>query len=268
MTTDDPWFRPVDIKLGPDGALYVADFYEQRIDHSSHYAGRIDRTNGRVYRLRAARRRAGPIPGRHRAAAALRPLDALTARSWSRLLDHPNRWFRQEALRCSATARMRRSSRALVDGPGARSARSTALESLWALNLCGGLDEATAPGLLDHPDPYVRLWTVRLLCDDPPSRAELRRRVWPSWRRSEPYVAVRSQLASSARRLPAGQALPIVCGACSATTRTRPIPTSRCCSGGRSRRRPARTPDAVLALFDDAGGLGRADRRGRRSWNA
>ncbi len=52
LKTDDPWFRPVDIKTGPDGCIYVADMYEQRIDHSSHYAGRIDRESGRVYRLK------------------------------------------------------------------------------------------------------------------------------------------------------------------------------------------------------------------------
>ena len=31
--SDDNWFRPVDIKLGPDGALYVADFYNRIIGH-------------------------------------------------------------------------------------------------------------------------------------------------------------------------------------------------------------------------------------------
>ena len=32
--------------------MYVADFYEQRIDHASHYQGRIDKESGRIYRLR------------------------------------------------------------------------------------------------------------------------------------------------------------------------------------------------------------------------
>ena len=31
--SDDNWFRPVDIELGPDGALYVADFYNRIIGH-------------------------------------------------------------------------------------------------------------------------------------------------------------------------------------------------------------------------------------------
>ena len=32
-SADDPWFRPVDLQLGPDGALYVADFYNRIIGH-------------------------------------------------------------------------------------------------------------------------------------------------------------------------------------------------------------------------------------------
>ena len=31
--SEDNWFRPVDIELGPDGALYVADFYNRIIGH-------------------------------------------------------------------------------------------------------------------------------------------------------------------------------------------------------------------------------------------
>ncbi len=53
MTSDDPWFRPVDILLGPDGALYVADFYNKII---GHYEVRLDhperdRTSGRIWRI-------------------------------------------------------------------------------------------------------------------------------------------------------------------------------------------------------------------------
>src|ERR1700677_76560 len=53
VTSTDSWFRPVDIKQGPDGALYVADFYDGHIAHLRHFEGKIEAENGRVYRIQA-----------------------------------------------------------------------------------------------------------------------------------------------------------------------------------------------------------------------
>ncbi len=53
VVSSDPWFRPVDIKLGPDGALYVADFYNRIIGHYEvplDHPGR-DREKGRIWRI-------------------------------------------------------------------------------------------------------------------------------------------------------------------------------------------------------------------------
>ncbi len=53
LVSDDPWFRPVDIKLGPDGALYVSDFYNKIIGHYEvdlKHPGR-DKDHGRVWRI-------------------------------------------------------------------------------------------------------------------------------------------------------------------------------------------------------------------------
>src|SRR5690606_34299912 len=33
LSCDDPWFRPVDLQLAPDGSLYIADFYNRIIGH-------------------------------------------------------------------------------------------------------------------------------------------------------------------------------------------------------------------------------------------
>jgi len=53
ITSDDPWFRPVDLQMGPDGALYIADFYNKIIGHYEiplDHPGR-DRKSGRIWRV-------------------------------------------------------------------------------------------------------------------------------------------------------------------------------------------------------------------------
>ncbi len=53
LISQDPWFRPVDLQLGPDGALYVADFYNKIIGHYEvplDHPGR-DRERGRIWRI-------------------------------------------------------------------------------------------------------------------------------------------------------------------------------------------------------------------------
>ncbi len=53
LRSTDPWFRPVDMLEGPDGALYVADFYNRIIGHYEvplDNTGR-DRQRGRIWRI-------------------------------------------------------------------------------------------------------------------------------------------------------------------------------------------------------------------------
>ena len=53
LTSEDLWFRPVDMTLGPDGALYVADFYNRIIGHYEvplDHPGR-DHRRGRIWRI-------------------------------------------------------------------------------------------------------------------------------------------------------------------------------------------------------------------------
>jgi putative heme-binding domain-containing protein len=53
VSCDDRWFRPVELKLGPDGALYIADFYDCIIGYYevplTH--PRRDRERGRIWRV-------------------------------------------------------------------------------------------------------------------------------------------------------------------------------------------------------------------------
>ena len=196
VKTDDQWFRPVDIKTGPDGGIYIADMYEQRIDHSSHYAGRIDKTNGRIYRLvpRQQTRKSKPT-------IAADPVEAL---------QHPTRWIRQTANRLIGDLNDSELAPALLAQAMAADGQ-LALESLWALNLSGGLTDDAALDLLNHEDPHVRAWTVRLLGDT----NRVSKKVFAALQllaENEPTIQVRKQLASSAKRLPARNALPIIRG--------------------------------------------------------
>ena len=198
----DQWFRPVDIKVGPDGAIYICDMYEQRIDHASHYAGRVTPDTGRIYRLVARDAPSGkpPIPRFDYA--------SLSSQDLLRVLSHQNKWHRQAALRVLGDRRDRSLLPTLVEAI-AESDGQPALELLWALELSGGLADSTALALLGHEEQYVRLWTVRLLGDrGTVSQAVARRLV--SMARTEPYAEVRSQLASTARRLPAATCLAII----------------------------------------------------------
>ena len=54
LTSKDDWFRPVNIEFGPDGCLYIADFYNKVISHNELSRNHPDRdkTLGRIWRIR------------------------------------------------------------------------------------------------------------------------------------------------------------------------------------------------------------------------
>jgi putative heme-binding domain-containing protein len=196
VTSTDSWFRPVDIQQGPDGALYVADMYEQRIDHASHYQGRVDPESGRIYRLTSK----GTKPSR--------PVD-LTSLSIEELLARlpkGNRWERQtigdQLAACEVDpAELLRRWRA-AEG-------QAALELFWLLGRREMLDETATLEALRHMEPAVRRWAVQLACNDGQIGDSLAEELAALAYR-EPHVEVRSQLASSARRLPPKQSLAIL----------------------------------------------------------
>ena len=64
VVSEDPWFRPVDLCLGDDGALYVADFYNRIIGHYEvplDHEGR-DRERGRIWRITRTGKSTQPAP--------------------------------------------------------------------------------------------------------------------------------------------------------------------------------------------------------------
>lgn len=86
LATSDPWFRPVSLIQGPDGGLYVADFYNRIIGHYEvplQHPGR-DRDRGRVWRLRDATVESTALAGAASSVTASSPLEQLVA-----MFEHP-----------------------------------------------------------------------------------------------------------------------------------------------------------------------------------
>jgi putative membrane-bound dehydrogenase-like protein len=197
VESGDKWFRPVDIKVGPDGAVYLADWYDIRLSHVDPN-NNWDRSNGRIYRLTTKN------------APKLKPFDLAKAGNDEliQLVSHTNKWWRQQTLRILGD----RADQTLAPKFREIALKSTgqlALEAFWAANLCGGLTEDFALRTLAHSDEHVRAWTVRLLGDKHQITRPEQQRI-RELARDETSPAVRSQLAASARRLPGSEALDVV----------------------------------------------------------
>jgi putative membrane-bound dehydrogenase-like protein len=184
----DNWFRPIDLQVGPDGCVYVVDWYDKRASHLDP-RDNWDKSNGRIYRVvYGERKKVAPFDLSQESSAAL-----------VALRESRNDWYAAEARRLLAERR----DASVVPRLKALLAQDRdevgALRDLWALYASDGLDDSTALELLGHPLAGVRRWTVRLLGDDarinPSLRASL---VELASTEADPHV--RSQLAASCQR--------------------------------------------------------------------
>ncbi|MCA8999403.1 MAG: c-type cytochrome [Planctomycetaceae bacterium] len=205
--TDDRWFRPVDVKVGPDGAVYLADWYDTRLTHVDP-RDNWHKTSGRIYRIQ--NEQAGPYE----------PVD-LNKLSDAELIErftHRNKWHRQTAVRVLGERLSAEASEATVSQLQklVQQSQDGALESLWTLHLSGHFDDALGRNLLTHEDENLRRWSVRLL-GDWRSVSDETGQALAKLAETEPYIQVRSQLASSAKRFPTSVALPILNGLLSHT---------------------------------------------------
>jgi putative membrane-bound dehydrogenase-like protein len=198
LETDDIWFRPIDALTGPDGSVYVTDWYDQRANHVIP-DDTWDKTNGRIWKIV------------HRDTPKVEKVD-LANQSSNALVDllaHKNVWYRRAARRILSerhdAAVLPRLQQNLAGAD-----EQLALESLWALYVSGGWNEQIAQQLLDHPAVDVRTWTVRLLGDERRALPQESQQRLVEMAKSDPSPTVRSQLACTAKRLPAAGGLPIV----------------------------------------------------------
>jgi putative heme-binding domain-containing protein len=200
LTSEDGRFRPVDLKVGPEGALYVADLYEPRINHVDP-RDNWDKATGRLWKITPRDFKATPP----------RDFTRLSTKELLETLRSENRTAREIAIRVLG---WRREARETLQQWVRTEDDRTATAAFLALHQAGLRDEpVTLAALAREKSPALRRWAVRLIGDerkatDAQAAALLR------LAQRDPDARVRSQLASSAKRLPAKVALPVVDALC------------------------------------------------------
>lgn len=200
LTANDAWFMPVVQKTGPDGSLYVLDWYDRY--HCYQDAMRdsdgIDRGRGRLYRIRY-----GETP---RAAAfdlAAESDEQLAAR-----LDSGNIYFRETAQRVlgerTAPAAQARLERIVANREAPLRQRRHAL---WARLAQAPLGETFHAELLASDDPALRAFAVRAAGQANPS-SPLVELVTEAI--DDPSPDVRLQVVVAAKKLLGQKALPLL----------------------------------------------------------
>ncbi len=176
LLANDAWFMPVAQKVGPDGCLYILDWYDRY--HCYQDANRdpagIDRLKGRLYRV---------VYGDYKAAGKLNFHNENTDRLIARL-HSPNVYFRDVAqrllnqrlaeLRFDVHQVMRHLEQLVLDPSAPRKAR---MHALWALLGERTPDTIFHLELLGNADATYRAWGVRAFgnyrTSDPRVRAKV-----------------------------------------------------------------------------------------------
>jgi putative heme-binding domain-containing protein len=201
LSANNAWFMPVAQKTGPDGCLYVLDWYDQY--HCYQDANRdpqgVDRLKGRLYRIRYRNTpRAGSFD--------------LTKESDDQLIDRlqsGNGYYRDIAQRLlgerAAPATRPKLEQVILDD---RQSRRTRMHALWALVGRGPLEVEFHLKLLGHADPTFRAWGVRVAGNQRKVDDRIRAVVIKS--AGDPSPDVQLQVAIAARKIQGIDPLPLL----------------------------------------------------------
>lgn len=152
-------FRPIDIKMGPDGAIYIADWYNPIIQHGEvdFRDPRRDHTRGRVWRVTAKGRPLVPRP----------KLVGASTESLLEALKAPEDWTRVHAKRVlkERGARVLPALAAWVKqlDPAGADVEHERLEALWTYQSLDTVEPELLASLLRAKDHRVRAAATRVV---------------------------------------------------------------------------------------------------------
>jgi glucose/arabinose dehydrogenase len=154
IRSNHPAFRPVDVKMGPDGAIYIADWYNPIIQHGEvdFRDPRRDVSHGRIWRITAKGRPLVPRP-------------QLVSAKTSTLLEAlkaPEDWTRLHA-RLVLKERGKSVLPELNDWTAKQDQEPLQLEALWTYQALDVVQPKLLASLLQARDYRIRAATVRVV---------------------------------------------------------------------------------------------------------
>jgi len=217
---NDSWSQIINLEAGPDGAVYMIDWYDKNQCHHTDPNGH-DRTNGRIFKI-AYGASSKPYDlsawDNDHLVLALLLKSAWPARHARRVLqERAARGHLEGHIAATATQLLRRFL-GLDEGSVRLRLTKDSLEPDSELGklrlLCGlhavdGLKETDLPKLLNDSSEYVRAWAIQFACEQKSASPELVKR-FSTLAKSDKSPIVRLYLASALQRLPVEDRWPIV----------------------------------------------------------
>jgi putative membrane-bound dehydrogenase-like protein len=188
LTSDDDWFRPVNMEFGPDGCLYVADWYNKIVSHNELPTTHPDRdkSHGRIWRIRHVSQQPRPIPD----------LTAVSTSSLVQYLRSPSIWEKRAAWH-QITDRPREQTQPLTAQLFALAAdksedENTRIHALWSLEGIKAYNAPLITSLLQSAPPDLKREAIRSLTSFSISSAERAALLKPLMEEANPMI--RSQV--------------------------------------------------------------------------
>lgn len=157
LASTDSWFRPVNLHLGPDGALYLIDYYREIVEHpewmddetiaSGNLYNGADR--GRIYRI--VPEDAAPVSWTDNL-----DLGEASTATLVETLSHPNAWWRLHAQRLLLDQKVEAAPELLIALLQEPPSPEALVHALWTLHNLGRLEPTHIEAALRNDIAGVR----------------------------------------------------------------------------------------------------------------
>ena len=163
LASTDAWSRPVNLYVGPDGALYVVDYYRQIIEHPEWMGEEVVKSGqlynghdmGRIYRISTTDAKPAEWTKGLK-------LGAASSEELVKHLGDPNAWWRMNAQRLLVDRQDKNVVPALEQMAGSASSALARVHAMWTLEGMGGLKVEQISKALKDAEPGLRRNAIKM----------------------------------------------------------------------------------------------------------